>query len=174
MGIDAAIVQALNGWIGKSALFDALVVFVTNDLGIILIALACWYCWTRRRGDQNAGRNFLFLLSSVIVSRLLFTEIIRFFWYRPRPFLVMPVHLIVSQVATASFPSGHASTYCALAFGMYLLDKKWGTWYILCATLIALSRVILGVHYMSDVIAGALVAYASVMLMRKLFSYRIA
>jgi membrane-associated phospholipid phosphatase len=60
----------------------------------------------------------------------------------------------------ASFPSGHTTTSvaAALAFGAVL--PRWRPAFLLAALLIALSRIVLGVHYLSDVIAGALLGTA--------------
>jgi membrane-associated phospholipid phosphatase len=77
---------------------------------------------------------------------------------RDRPFVHGPkAAAIVWLPTTASFPSGHAASSAA---GAFALSRVWPAaalplW--LLALLVMLSRVVLGVHYVSDVIAGALV-----------------
>jgi membrane-associated phospholipid phosphatase len=66
--------------------------------------------------------------------------------------------------AWASFPSGHATTFGALACVLALLFPRF-KWFLLCAALwLASTRVIVGAHYPSDVLAGlifgAWIAYA--------------
>jgi membrane-associated phospholipid phosphatase len=72
---------------------------------------------------------------------------------RPRPQLDgLPA--LVSTPSALSFPSAHASTSLAGAFSYARLGLRRGPLYSL-ATALAVSRVYLGVHYPSDVLAGA-------------------
>jgi undecaprenyl-diphosphatase len=55
-----------------------------------------------------------------------------------------------------SFPSGHTMTAFAVSVPMILFYPALATGLLFCAISIALSRVLLGMHFLSDVIAGAL------------------
>ena len=56
-----------------------------------------------------------------------------------------------------SFPSGHAARMVMLAVLAAVLGPAWLAWLLLVwAPLVALARVAMGVHYLSDVIGGAL------------------
>jgi len=59
--------------------------------------------------------------------------------------------------AAASFPSGHATTAWCVAVGLgLLLGRKWFAFLAVGALLVCASRVVLGAHFVSDVIAGGL------------------
>jgi membrane-associated phospholipid phosphatase len=75
---------------------------------------------------------------------------------RPRP----TFDPLVDLPASASFPSGHATTAFAAAVACAVLIPrlKWPA--LTLATLVAVSRVYLGVHYVFDVVAGALLGTA--------------
>jgi undecaprenyl-diphosphatase len=77
---------------------------------------------------------------------------------RVRPCQAHPwAHTLPIDVPTdGSFPSGHAAGSFAFAFFVLGVSRRAGVPLIFLATLIALSRVALGVHYPSDVLAGAL------------------
>lgn len=91
-------------------------------------------------------------LSDLIVCRILKPLI-----SRPRPpFDNIAVRLLVPAVDSPSMPSAHASN--SFAFYMFT-HRTYGRWALIMlplTCLIAYSRVYIGVHYPSDIIAGAL------------------
>ncbi len=60
-----------------------------------------------------------------------------------------------------SFPSGHTATIVALMSALWWLWPRHLLFYILVAAIVAGSRIVVGAHYPSDVMAGALVAVLS-------------
>lgn len=80
---------------------------------------------------------------------------------RPRPFMVSDnIIRRTSPLDEYSFPSGH--TLHAVAFSLILLNHlpEW-LWLVVPFTvLVAVSRPVLGLHYPSDVLAGALIGAA--------------
>lgn len=92
--------------------------------------------------------------------------VISLFWKRPRPFishagLVNPITEGL-RVDKISFPSSHTYIVFAIAISVYLYGhKKLGTCLFILAIFVALGRIVVGLHYPSDVIAGALLGLAS-------------
>ncbi|MEU7347177.1 phosphatase PAP2 family protein [Streptomyces bacillaris] len=76
---------------------------------------------------------------------------------RQRPILdqVPVMRRLKRQPVTTSFPSGHAASAAAFATGVALESKGWGAVVAPVAAAVAASRVYTGVHYPSDVLAGA-------------------
>ncbi|MGA5468004.1 bifunctional phosphatase PAP2/diacylglycerol kinase family protein [Streptomyces arboris] len=76
---------------------------------------------------------------------------------RQRPILdhVPVMRQLKRQPVTTSFPSGHAASAAAFATGVALESKGWGAVVAPVAVAVAASRVYTGVHYPSDVLAGA-------------------
>ncbi|WEH36749.1 phosphatase PAP2 family protein [Streptomyces sp. AM 4-1-1] len=76
---------------------------------------------------------------------------------RRRPMLdaVPVIRRLKRQPITTSFPSGHAASAAAFATGVALESKGWGAAVAPLAVAVAASRVYTGVHYPSDVLAGA-------------------
>jgi membrane-associated phospholipid phosphatase len=57
-----------------------------------------------------------------------------------------------------SFPSGHAATIAALMAALWYLWPQHVLFYILAGGIVAASRIVVGAHYLSDALAGALIA----------------
>lgn len=92
---------------------------------------------------------------------------------RTRPYEVVEgLKILIAKPTDFSFPSGHTTASFAVALVIArMFPKKYGVPAVILAALVAFSRLYLGVHYPTDVLAGFLVALAgstlSVWLVRK-------
>ncbi len=96
----------------------------------------------------------------VIVIDYLTVEVIKHLVERLRPFQDYTLELLIKAPKGYSFPSAHASIAFSIATTFFLLGKEKPLnlirWIILgIAILIAFSRIYLFVHYLSDVLVGA-------------------
>ncbi|OYW43812.1 MAG: hypothetical protein B7Z45_00620, partial [Azorhizobium sp. 12-66-6] len=79
---------------------------------------------------------------------------------------------IAMRASFSSFPSGHSTVVFAVALAFAALFPRARGALIAVATLVGVSRVVLGSHYPSDVLAGAALASVSTILLVKLFAAR--
>jgi undecaprenyl-diphosphatase len=91
---------------------------------------------------------------------------------RPYQALTLAQHVPFEQPTDPSFPSGHAAGSFAFAAFIGASNRRAGLALAGLASLIALSRVALGVHYPSDVAAGALLGGVIGSLGARLFAMR--
>lgn len=108
--------------------------------------------------DSVMRRNF-FCVGASIITTMAITTILKVSINRPRPFVTYPDLEKETDVGSHSFPSGHTSDAFALATSVSLAYPKW---YVIAplylwAGSVAYSRMHLGVHYPSDVLAGAVI-----------------
>lgn len=79
---------------------------------------------------------------------------------RPRPYQSYDVEPVMRpSVETASFPSEHATIAFAIA-AVFIPTGPFFFIVLMCAMLVALSRVAAGVHYFSDILVGALIGFS--------------
>ena len=96
------------------------------------------------------------VLASLIVGSIIANFIIKPIVGRKRPCQVMPMQTIIKRPRDYSFPSGHSLSSFSAATILFYVNPYIGMGSLVLASLIALSRVYLGVHYPSDIAAGML------------------
>ena len=141
-----------------TALGNGGLIWIVLGLGLLL------YAGTRKKGLVYA----LALGGTAVLNNLIIKPLIA----RPRPYSIMEgLTVLVEKLSSSSFPSGHASSSFAAATALTLLFGRRGAWSFVPAVLITLSRPYLGMHYLTDVLCGAVLgavcAWAVVTLVRK-------
>lgn len=176
--IDVVLFQYLNSWVGVSPILDHAIVFFATYFwfALLVCALGAPLFLHIGRNKEVARKGIMFSLFagvSALIARLGVTELIRFLYYRPRPFAstngawdLIEYANLIAEKNTPSFPSGHASVVFALAAAVSLYYPKWGIWFFIGAILVGAARVAIGVHWPSDIAGGAIVGIASVFLVR--------
>ena len=148
---DRAVVEAFQDlhWGPANWLFELLSDWWVKSLVIIGVGLAA-DLWSRRFPLAALLSTVSYFVASGV------GEALKRVFERPRPSLVDPaVHPLVPVPHSYSMPSGHAATAFAAAVAVGLIHPRLRWPLLVLAALIGLSRVWLGVHYLSDVLAGA-------------------
>lgn len=149
---DRAVVEAVQHlhWGPANWCFEHLSDWWVKSLVIVGIGLVADLLG-RRRFPYGAGLGALSYLAAEGLSSLL-----KGVFDRPRPSVVDPaVHPLVAVPTNGSMPSTHAATAFAAAVAVGLVHPRLRWPLLALASLIAFSRVWLGVHYLSDVLVGA-------------------
>ena len=162
--LDISLFRWLNSWAGMNPLVDNGIIFKAHYLPYIAGTAAVLFFFFYKDEVQKLKNCFLVLeiAASGIFSRFFVVEIIRFFWQRLRPFEALSgVTTLIEHPQEASFPSGHAAFFFALGMTIFFRYRKSGLLFLLIAFSISINRVAAGVHWPSDVVAGAVVGIVS-------------
>ena len=144
-------------------------------IGTAVLALILWLAGRFGRGRWAAlGAAAivpLFLFLSIAVSGLI-TDLLKIVFGRARPKLLFANETFGfdwwgTKGDFWSFPSGHATTAVAIAAALYCLWPRFLPLYVGFAALVSVSRVVIGAHYVSDVVAATFIAIASTYCLRR-------
>lgn len=169
---DVSLLYDING-LAKAAppWFDRVMEFVGEYgvmLGLVLVALGCWWS-IRRRGalaDSVSGLAALIWAPLAAGVALLVNIPIRGFVERPRPFNDhQGLDVLVAGKTDYSFVSDHATMAMAIAVGVFVAHRGFGFAAIGLALFEGFCRVYMGVHYPTDVVGGLALGTAVALLL---------
>lgn len=132
--------------------------------GSVLLALACLFLLVVRRAPVNA-----LAFGSVASVGWLSAQLVKVVVERPRPNPALLADPLAPETGFDSFPSGHVSLAVGLAFAIWFLARgtRWERFSVVFGAVmvvgLALSRLYVGVHYPSDVLAAMVSASAAVL-----------
>jgi undecaprenyl-diphosphatase len=123
--------------------------FFLGLLAVLFFARGKWRSVNGRHGVIAAGFSALLALG--------IAQLLADLWARPRPYLAhaADAHLFIAPSPDTSFPSDHATSAFAIAVALLLRHRKAGVLALVLATVVSVSRVVVGTHYPSDILAGA-------------------
>lgn len=129
--------------------------------GVCIAVPTTLITWSFLKKDYSNLEKSIIVGSSLATS-VVITHVLKETVNRERPFIKYPLDQAIS-VNSASFPSGHTSNAFSLATSLSL---AWPKWYVIVpsymwASSVAYSRLHLGVHYPSDVLAAVIIGSGS-------------
>lgn len=143
-----------NSFSGQNEVLDILVLLIGKYLIYIvpILLLISWFIYKKDKIRID-------MLKAALISILLWqipTRIISWMWFRPRPFIdLVGTKELFFHVPSYSFPSDHAVFLAAISVYFYLLGyKKVGVIGFIATFLVGVFRIIAGLHYPGDILAG--------------------
>jgi undecaprenyl-diphosphatase len=155
--MDYRLAHALDSFSAHHDLFeDPLGGYVASSqflFAAAIVALLLLVPGPRRMLARRAG----VAAAACVVVALLVAHVLATVIDRPRPFVAhaATIHAFLAHAPDPSFPSEHATAAFAIATAVLLRLRVMGVVLLVLAAVLAAGRVFLGLHYPSDVLAGA-------------------
>jgi undecaprenyl-diphosphatase len=146
-----------NGWWSSSVLDQILpwVTYLGSHFAVILFILLSWIIIRQRKVLR--ALILLYAIQSAIVYSL------KFLIQRQRPLLFLEMASKLSrgpkEILDPSFPSAHAAYSFMMATLLTFWYPRYGVLFFTVAGFIGWTRIYLGFHYPTDVVAGAILGY---------------
>ncbi|OIO19775.1 MAG: hypothetical protein CO029_01265 [Candidatus Magasanikbacteria bacterium CG_4_9_14_0_2_um_filter_41_10] len=150
----------INSLVGRWSVVDLTMIFSAKYLiWILSLFLFLFFLYDNR---WRAGFFIVWcvVFGTMFLCSFFFSYLIAWLFPHPRPIRQFPdIHVLIRTWGTwKSFPSDHAIGATILAYGALLtLTGSIRSIFMVCAVLVAVSRVWVGVHYPRDIIAGIVV-----------------
>jgi undecaprenyl-diphosphatase len=156
--MDLSIYHSLNDFAYEHAWVGDLAKFFAQYAVFVLVAVVAliWLAGPGRTGRSE--RHAAFAAGAATILALIVVQVVNHLYDRTRPFVHHAHHLLIAHGKDASFPSDHTSGAFAIAFTLLLFGRRSLGWAAFAfSVLIGVARVMVGVHYPTDVLGGVLV-----------------
>lgn len=155
--MDTSIARTLNGWGARDAWLGDFAKVVSQHAVFLVVLVAAAAFLAAGRYASASGRRGAVSAAAALGLALLVGKVVSGVVDRSRPFVDHPsIHLLISHGRDAGFPSDHATGAFAIAVALLLRHRLAGSVALALAALVAAARVVVGAHYPTDVLGGAL------------------
>jgi len=157
--LDVPLFHFLNGLALRTPLLDVPVQFLMNDYivptALVLALLALWFAGRDGGERLDLQQTVLRSLAALALASIML-KLLNEVYFRPRPFTFDDsVRLLFYHPSDSSLPSNAATVCFALSIAVWLRQKRWGAVMLVLSVGMTLARVVGGVHYPADIVAGA-------------------
>lgn len=155
--VPVAFINTMPEWIASVVVFIAslfsTLVLVSAGLYIVFRPLLVRNSWASVDHFIARARDLVVVGISVMTAYI-FSVTFKEYFGIGRPDILHPGLEALVQKTDFGFPSSHAAVFMALSISLFFIRKRAGYFFLGCAVLIGIARVLLGVHTPLDVLGG--------------------
>ncbi|HHY72191.1 MAG TPA: undecaprenyl-diphosphatase [Bacillus bacterium] len=165
--MDEKVFWAINRMSGRSSLLDKLMVLISNKIRYLYIFILI-IMWFKKRTYKKT------VIDAVISAciTLIINILIKFFYFKPRPFIRRRVGILLPSKKDSSFPSKHTLLVFAISTTFFFYQRVLGSIILGVSFLTGLSRIWVGHHYPSDIIGSAILGSFTSLFIHKFSPYQ--
>jgi len=150
---------------------DSIFVFITQSGPIIAACIPLVFIITGFLKKKKKIWMEGFMIATPYLLAVVISNVMKAIIERPRPFTSYPFIQKLSEGGSGSFPSGHTSDVFSIAMivSLFFPKRQIIVPFFLWACIVGYSRMDLGVHYPTDVVAGAVIGISSSLFCNRMF-----
>ncbi|PIR04619.1 MAG: hypothetical protein COV57_03495 [Candidatus Liptonbacteria bacterium CG11_big_fil_rev_8_21_14_0_20_35_14] len=156
MSLEINLINFIYGLSGIHWLIDGLSIISARFIPHILIISAVIFI-LHLKFWKDAYLYIFLSLSSIFIGWGIISQALKFIFKRQAPFEVLDNIQNLVPANTSTFPSDHITILSLLGVSIFIFNKKWGSIFLAITIIVALSRIITGVSWPSDIIISLLI-----------------
>lgn len=160
IALDVSLFKFFQHFVNPASHMQFLVIKTLSDLGVLVIVLALVgiWLWGTFTKDDEKKKTALDIFYPVLIAFIVYIVLNQLLPARPRPDLLTGIKPLFVLLPHNSFPSGHAVFAGAAAVAAFFTPyKKIAYTVLVFGVLMCIARVLSGVHYPFDVLAGYII-----------------
>ena len=151
--------KIINNFAYKNALLDKVMIFFSNDVPYIFMAVIVLIFILGIINNKKENRKIAVNTVVITAINLIINLMIRIIFHINRPFVDHNVNLLVSHDTASSFPSNHATGTMSIAVALNKYNKVLGLIMTILSIIVGFSRVFVGDHYPIDIIGSYIIVF---------------
>jgi membrane-associated phospholipid phosphatase len=167
--LDISLLRQIN--VNRMTSLDSIFVFITQSGPIIAACIPLVFIITGFLKKKKKIWMEGFMIATPYLLAVVISNVMKAIIERPRPFTSYPFIQKLSEGGSGSFPSGHTSDVFSIAMivSLFFPKRQIIVPFFLWACIVGYSRMDLGVHYPTDVVAGAVIGISSSLFCNRMF-----
>ncbi len=167
--MDRMLFHEINRLSGRNKEVDQFFVFISRYIKYIfaLVLIIMWF-------QKQPYKKIVYNSAISVVVNVCLTTVVNWFYFKPRPYMLQNVNVLIRSKRNSAFPSKHTLLTFAVAVSTLMYRKTIGFLLLFASCLTGFSRIWTGVHYPLDILSSAFVgSFVSVLVNRILIMMKI-
>ncbi|MBE5099162.1 undecaprenyl-diphosphatase [Priestia aryabhattai] len=162
--MDYKIFRRINQLAGRYSILDMLMILISNKVRylFVFVLMLMWF-----RGGSQRKVTVYAVISSTFT--LLINMLIKYFYFKPRPFMKRRVGILIPSKMNSTFLSKHTLLATAVSTSIFLHERVIGAVMWGVSLLTGFSRIWVGHHYPSDIIRSLFIGSLTSIIVEKVF-----